>query len=702
MNSSTLLVSLDGIQVGSFQEVVQARGIERVIVVTDSTAFSDSAISATVSATAAVKNYVPTIEFALNSSNTLTISDSSLKAIQSAGLKFVSDSSLQSIEGSLIAQTSLLNTEGSSAEFYTFDPVSNTADQLLLEDGLSINTENLGQELSINISTTGSAPTFVSDLSSTIRVNLTAEEFGYLVANDQNALTTAVTDFSNLDIANQESLPQQIKGKRERVDGGTKGFKAYLDPANVEPAGITYYGNLTSVQATKSVVSSGGNTYMWSASGSINVEQMLALPLMGVAPKIGQTIKLIDTAANISSILPKLTDAQLASVNQIVISDDSPLDIDPNTFKRLDAADQVISYSGHDGTKVLNSDNSLGSINIVADSLAALEASKLVVNGEIVSSLDSVGDNLIRQISTFEIREIAPLTNNNLPYLTTSEFLEYAKLGANLSSNVIIKDTSENISNILWSEDSNVINLYTNIAGLVSTDDDNTIDLSWEQFAKVGGDDFETNFTSGNLFSDLVNINFTVNGTASEIKEIFDDLGESFQYLQNSISFRITDGAEVKLNAQQADALDGRLDGSFILEDDSDGIADALDKALPLNLKDISVAKNQNGVRELILTVDQFRGLPYFSNEDSVTVSDSESNLLKAINFGVLDDRVTTLNISSTSDSDNYLTVTAAQAEKLGHYKITKDNEDATILIKDRASAIALYRIRKLTHRRKV
>ena len=205
---------------------------------------------------------------------------------------------------------------------------------------------------------------------------------------------------------------------------------------------------------------------MWSASGSINVEQMLALPLMGVAPKIGQTIKLIDTAANISSILPKLTDAQLASVNQIVISDDSPLDIDPNTFKRLDAADQKISYSGHDGTKVLNSDNSLGSINIVADSLAALEASELVVNGEIVSSLDSVGENLIRQISTVEIREIAPLTNNNLPYLTTSEFLEYAKLGANLSSNVIIKDTSENISSILWSEDSNVINLYTNIAGL--------------------------------------------------------------------------------------------------------------------------------------------------------------------------------------------------------------------------------------------
>ena len=152
------------------------------------------------------------------------------------------------------------------------------------------------------------------------------------------------------------------------------------------------------------------------------------------------------------------------------------------------------------------------------------------------------------------------------------------------------------------------INLYTNIAGLVSTDDDNTIDLSWEQFAKVGGDDFETNFTSGNLFSHLVNIKFTVNGTASEIEEIFDDLGESFQYLQNSISFRITDGAEVTINAEQAEALDGRLEGSYILADNSDGIASALNKALSSNLKDISVTANSLGVKELYLSVDQFKG----------------------------------------------------------------------------------------------
>ena len=379
----------------------------------------------------------------------------------------------------------------SSAEFYVFNSNNNTADQLLLEDDLTIDTANLGQETSITVSSTGSAPAFISDLSSTIRVNITAEEFGDIVVNNQNVLST-VTDFSNLDIADQVSLPDQIRGTFEAVGGGRIGYKAYLNPADVEPAGITYYGNLTSVAKNKSVVSTGGNSYLWEASGSINVEQMLALPLMGVAPQSGQTIKLIDTAANISSILPRLTNAQLASVNQIVISDNKSLDIDPYTFERLDAAHQKVNYANHDGTKVLNSDDTLGSINIIADSIDALEASNLVVNGEIVERIDSVGENLIRQIATVEVKEVAPLTDNSLPYLSVDQLLDYAKLGANLKTNVIVKDTSENITDLLWSTDPNVFNLYSNIAGLVNTDEDSAIELSWQQFQKVG-EDFAAN-----------------------------------------------------------------------------------------------------------------------------------------------------------------------------------------------------------------
>ena len=312
MNSSTLLVSLDGIQVESFQEVVQARGIDRVIVVTDSTAFSDSEISATVSASSAVKNYVPTVEFALNSGNALTISESALKSIRSEGLTFVNDPGLGTIEGSLIAETSLLNSEGTSAEFYVFNSDTNTSDQLLLQDGLSIDKDNFAKKLSVNM--TGPTPSFLSDLSSTIQVNITAEEFSDIVINEQSELD--VTDYSNLNIAGPESLPERVRGINVSVNGGRSGFKEFLDPDEVVAAGITYYGNLTSVSGRESEVSRNGNTYMWSASGDINVKQMLALP-MGVASQDGQTIRLVDTAENIFVILPRLTNAQLASVNQL-------------------------------------------------------------------------------------------------------------------------------------------------------------------------------------------------------------------------------------------------------------------------------------------------------------------------------------------------------------------------------------------------
>ena len=330
---------------------------------------------------------------------------------------------------------------------------------------------------------------------------------------------------------------------------------------------------------------------------------------MGVATQEGQVVKLVDTAKNISSILPELTSGQLASVDVIEISDNSSIDIDPSTFEKLDAATQYVKYSGHDGTAVKNDDGTLGSINIVADSLASLEKSKIVKNGKIVSQIDSVGENLLHQISTVRIRDIAPLTDGSLPTISVQEFLQYTELGAKLDSNIIIKDTTDNITSILWSEDPAVSNLYSNIAGLINIDEDSTIELSWQQFQNIGGN----NITSANIFGGLVNIELSVSGTATELQAIFNTYGTSFNSLQNNISFRVTDGGEVTLNTVQAEALDGRLNGTFILQDNAEGIANALNKALPSNLKDISVIANSSAVKELTLTVDQFRGLPYFS-----------------------------------------------------------------------------------------
>ena len=147
MNSSTLLVSLDGIQVGSFQEVVQARGIDRVIVVADSTSFSDAAIADTVSAISTAKNYVPSVELALNTGTNLELSANALESLNSTSVRFLNDPGFVSVTGSLLAQTSLLNDAGATAIFDTFNARTNSNSQLTLEDGLQINKKTFGKEL---------------------------------------------------------------------------------------------------------------------------------------------------------------------------------------------------------------------------------------------------------------------------------------------------------------------------------------------------------------------------------------------------------------------------------------------------------------------------------------------------------------------------------------------------------------------------
>ena len=188
MNSSTLLVSLDGIQVGSFQEVVQARGIDRVIVVANNTSFSDTAINDTVSAISTAKNYVPSVELALNTGTKLTLSTDALRSLNSTGIGFLNDPGFETVTGGLLAQTSLLTDAGAAAIFDTFDARTSSYSELTLEDGLSINKKTFGKGLEVSLSDEG-IPDFVSDLSASITLNLTAEEFGTIVSLNQNILS---------------------------------------------------------------------------------------------------------------------------------------------------------------------------------------------------------------------------------------------------------------------------------------------------------------------------------------------------------------------------------------------------------------------------------------------------------------------------------------------------------------------------------
>ena len=80
---------------------------------------------------------------------------------------------------------------------------------------------------------------------------------------------------------------------------------------------------------------------------------------MGVAPA-SFTVNLVDEAANLQIGLPQFTDGQLASFNSIVVSDSKPLQLDVDTFKRLDSASQTATWSSNKGTRVS------GPINIIA------------------------------------------------------------------------------------------------------------------------------------------------------------------------------------------------------------------------------------------------------------------------------------------------------------------------------------------------
>ena len=88
--------------------------------------------------------------------------------------------------------------------------------------------------------------------------------------------------------------------------------------------------------------------------------------------------------------------------------------------------------------------------------------------------------------------------------------------------------------------------------------------------------------------------------------------------------------------------------------------------------------------------------MPAYADGDSIVIADSESNIVRALGYGVLNDRVTSIDITeSSTDSDGKLTVTASQAQKLGDYGINVTSSGTTsattIVVKDRSSAIAEF-----------
>ena len=88
---TTLLVSLDGIKIGGVTEIVQARGIDRVIVVASGTDFNDFTDTSTLNNVVAVKDAGAKIELAVNTGTSLNLSDDAAQIIDDNGLTFFDD-----------------------------------------------------------------------------------------------------------------------------------------------------------------------------------------------------------------------------------------------------------------------------------------------------------------------------------------------------------------------------------------------------------------------------------------------------------------------------------------------------------------------------------------------------------------------------------------------------------------------------------
>ena len=218
------------------------------------------------------------------------------------------------------------------------------------------------------------------------------------------------------------------------------------------------------------------------------------------------------------------------------------------------------------------------------------------ITGISIGGFSSYDLDLIEEIGSDGINVQASFIGGEV---TADDFRRLVKLGVDLSEKVYLVDTPAEIKSILLSSEANISANLSNILGISSTSPA-AIELTLEQY-----NDLHTN---GSYIFGTANVEFIVSGTAKELENLFKEFGTNFEQLSVGISFRVTDGNEIKLNAALIDALDGRLTGAAIVKDTSANIAEMLDEAIASTVKDINVDDNSTD-NKLVPTVSQFRNL---------------------------------------------------------------------------------------------
>ena len=575
MPASTLLISLEGIAVEGVQEVVQARGIDKVIVVGSSSGFNADAIAAINAATLQEKGVA--VQLAVADAGELNLDAASINAVRNSGLSFLNDPGLASLTGAMRATNDFTETPSIATELPSYTPGD------VLDGGLATGADSGGVPLVTlpgdQNTGAGSAIETLSDFNGTVKINLSAKQFADLLRND--GLNEVLNPAGITIDAPQAATVNEI-------------FRTLTVSSVAEFTGVNQIGNLTSFGSQRDTPGTEESNNYWSSGGSLSATRVLTLPEMGVAP-YQHNVALRDTAANLRVVLPQLSSGQLASFNSIVVTDNQPLNLDAATLKRLDTASQTASWSNQRGASVINAAGDPATL-VVAGSF-----DELVGNGLLDSSgarkgaiAGNAGVNLLSQalikVKAFEVSDLADLdllqtlqeqTNVSVnissfdlgtPQMSAAEFLEFVASGPVLPTAAIkLVDTPAAIKEILLSADESVIAARTStIAEFASTNSPAAIELTVEQFIEAAGgsyqaaDDFQ--YPVNNLFDNLGNIELVVSGTAEELNMLFAEFGENFEAIVIGVRFSFTDGGDDTLNASKLYVLKELVTGDEIVE----------------------------------------------------------------------------------------------------------------------------------------
>jgi len=172
--------------------------------------------------------------------------------------------------------------------------------------------------------------------------------------------------------------------------------------------------------------------------------------------------------------------------------------------------------------------------------------------------------NLSIDISTDQAK--LPLSVDGFSKLAflDSQLTDVNLISENYPTGISILDSAENIENLLTNTDD--IAGYSArdlISSINSTSDSGIVNLTWQEYlSAITGASFNENdentwqdMSESNAFSNLGNVEFVVNGSASDIQSIISNYADQLADFPSGITFSVSGGGEISLSSTQLNTL---------------------------------------------------------------------------------------------------------------------------------------------------